>query len=492
MSDGAAARDFVRQVRAGGPGRTVVMVTGNFNVLHPGHIRILKFAKDLGDRLVVGVSPDGTAGATLPAATRLESVRAHKDVDFAFVLAEPIDRVIAELKPEIVVKGREHEFTENPEQAALARHGGKLIFSSGAMFTHTWDEFESSGRAAVRAPEDYLQRRAIGAAALERTLEAAAKVRVLVIGEVIVDEYVDCDALGLSQEDPTIVVTPVARKSFLGGAGIVAAHARGTGAQVHFASVVGDDDHARFAKEKLAAAGVAVHLPVDDSRPTVHKQRFRSSGKTLLRVNSLRQHAISQELRADLLGHVRARLPETDLILFSDFNYGCLPTELVREIGALAQARGVPMAADSQASSQLSDITRFRNMRLITPTEHEARISLKDQSSGLVVLAERLREAAACEHVVITLGADGMLVHTGRDGGVDTDRLPALNSAPRDVAGAGDSFFCLSSLALAAGADIWSAALLGSIAAACQVSRVGNMPLSGAELREELRRAVRA
>ena len=150
-------------------------------------------------------------------------------------------------------------------------------------------------------------------------------------------------------------------------------------------------------------------------------------------------------------------------------------------------ASGIPMVADSQASSQIGDVSRFAGMRLLTPTEREARLAVRDTRSGLVVLAEALRHKAEARHVLLTLGAEGMLIHAPEDGvQIATDRLPALNTAPKDVSGAGDSLLTCTAIALAVGLDIWRGAYLGAVAAACQVGRVGNIPLSSSELISEL------
>ena len=153
----------------------------------------------------------------------------------------------------------------------------------------------------------------------------------------------------------------------------------------------------------------------------------------------------------------------------------------------MAKARGVKLAADSQSSSQFGDICRFKGMDLLTPTEHEARLAMRNRENGLVVLAEKLRQLSDARNVLLKLGEDGLLIQAG--GKVDgwlTDRISALNSAPRDVAGAGDSLLIVSALALVSGADIWEAALLGSLAAAVQVGRVGNTPLNTKEFLREL------
>jgi len=144
---------------------------------------------------------------------------------------------------------------------------------------------------------------------------------------------------------------------------------------------------------------------------------------------------------------------------------------------------GIFVAADSQSSSQVGDISRFSGALLITPTEHEARVALRNQSDGLAVIAHALGTVVGAKHVLLTLGADGTLVNSeAADGQWDTDRLPALNGAPIDVAGAGDSLLTTATLALTVGASIWEAACLGAIAAAVQVGKVGNVPLTRSEL----------
>jgi len=465
----------------------IVFVSGNFNVLHPGHIRLLRFASELGDTLVVGVNPDATPGASTPVDLRLEAVRSNRHVDHAFVVEKDVAEAIGQLRPDIVVKGREHENFDNPERAALDAYGGKLIFSSGEMAhasVSILDDVEIVNQVDI-LPRDYMARHNISGADLKKIGERVSDLKVIVIGDLIIDEYIDCDPLGMSQEDPTIVVTPIDKRKFIGGAGIVAAHARGLGADVSLLTVAGDDAEAVFAEQGLADYGVQTKLIRDDSRPTTLKQRFRASEKTLLRVSHLRQHAISQELSEELLDVLRDKVDGADLILFSDFNYGCLPSRLVGEITNLANARKLAMAADSQASSQLSDITRFQNMNLITPTELEARLALKNRTSGLVVVGEQLLDAAHARHAIITMGADGMVIFD-KTGGFSTDRIAALNPTPRDVAGAGDSLFCATSLALTAGFDIWNASLYGALAASCQVSRVGNTPLSKTDISQIL------
>ncbi len=481
----------IQEIRARSPAdKRIVFVSGNFNIVHPGHLRLLKFAHDCGDFLVVGVNDQHPEKLTIPSEMRLEGVRAISLVDYAFLLRERPEQFIARLEPAIVVKGKEFETLDNPEKAAVNAYGGKLLFGSGEVQFSSLDllhrEYFESNLSTIKKPADFPQRHGFTIAGLRKQLSRWMGIRVAVVGDLIVDEYINCEPLGMSQEDPTIVVTPLDSKRFVGGAGIVASHARGLGAEVSYFAVAGQDEIGRFARQTLDHYGVKSTLIIDDSRPTTLKQRFRAEGKTLLRVSHLRRHDVPAEIASRLLSAVEEEVRNFDLLIFADFNYGCLPQALVDEIIRLGQKNRVAMVADSQASSQVSDVSRFRGMRLMTPTEREARLALRDWNSGLVIVADMLRQKAQVDNVVITLGSEGILVHAQNAEVWETDRLPAFNSVPKDPAGAGDSFLTCAAMALCAGLDIWQSVYLGSLAAACQTARVGNTPLTRADIIAEI------
>jgi len=465
--------------------KRTVFVSGNFNIVHPGHLRVLRFAAECGDYLIVGVHGNKTDGHTLlDEKFRLDGVSSITWVNFAFILRDSSEVFIKELKPSIVVKGREHEDAYNPESEAVKSYGGKLLFSSGdvsfSLVELLQDESKRLISSSIVRQETFMKRHGFNWYDLSHTLKSFERLKIVVIGDTIVDEYINCDPLGMSQEDPTIVVTPVSKTRYIGGAGIVAAHARNMGAMVNFFSVLGNDETVQFARAKLEEYAVNSFILEDESRPTILKQRFRCSGKTLLRVNHLRSHPISKELQKKLQNNLFELLDEINLLIFSDFNYGILPQPLVDTVAKKCREKKIMMVADSQSSSQVGDISRFKHMFFLTPTEREARLAVRDFESGLVVLAEKLRKQAAAENILITLDKEGMLIHEGIPNREEwgTDRLKAMNPVAIDPAGAGDSLLTCSALAAASGADIWQCAYLGSLAAACQVERTGNIPIS--------------
>ena len=474
-----------------------VFVSGKFEVLHPGHLRLFRFAKELGDRLIIGVLSDRlaeqeTKSHIVPEDLRLEGVQSNSGVDEAFIIDKPIEQAITELQPDYVVKGKEYENRINVELEAVKQYGGRLVFSSGEVVFSSLDlirkNFKEADQKVARTPKKYLDRHGFHTKDLVNIIRSFSELKVCVIGDLIIDEYITCNPLGMSQEEPNIVVTPIDSKRYIGGAGIVAAHAAGLGAKVHYFGVSGEDKISLFAQEKLSDYGVETHLIRDESRPTTLKKRYRAQGQTLLRVSHLHHDFLDNNLQKIMLQEIERVISDCSLLVFSDFNYGCLPQILIDEIITRVSRSDLIMTADSQTSSQTGDISRFKNMGLLTPTEREARIALRNQQDGLAVLLEKLRERSQAKNIILKLGSDGVLLYIQDQSNLpQTDRIPALNSLPRDIMGAGDSMLIGTSMALAT-PDInpWAAACLGSIFAAHQVSQVGNIPLNLNDVLHEL------
>lgn len=470
-----------------------VMVTGNFNVLHPGHIRLFKFAKTCAKRLLVGVFSDQMANDTVnnPEEMRLEALSSIKMVDDCFLIKTQLVDFINEHRPDIVVKGKEFENIQNPEQEALKSYGGQLIFSSGEIGSTGELPLRNSPDISQRAKvliDKFIERHKISLSNITNLVNRFSEKKICVVGDTIIDEYIDCFPLGMSQEEPTLVVSPQETTRYLGGAGIVASHASQLGASVRFLSVAGQDEARDFAAAELEKFEVDYSYIIDTTRPTTVKQRFRSQGKSLLRVSTLSQQAISSNLQKMMLCQFEKSASEFDAVVFSDFNYGSLPQPLVEKIIFIAKQNGALVAADSQSSSQFGNVSRFKGSDLITPTEREARLAMQSYDDGLVVLADKLMEHTEAKYILLKLGADGMLAQLADNKSKmpHTDRLDALNEQPVDVSGAGDSVLIISSLALAAGANFWEASLLGSVAAFIQVGRVGNIPINRDEILQVL------
>ena len=189
-------------------------------------------------------------------------------------------------------------------------------------------------------------------------------------------------------------------------------------------------------------------------------------------------------LYLSILSNIRAHIDDCDVLIFSDFGYGLFSDELITAILVQEKRKQIVIAVDSQSSSQIGDISRFKNMTLLTATEREARLAVRDDKSGLVGISEKLRQVTKAKFIPITLASERVFLHRPEAGsGEWTDgQVPAFNQNPVDVSGAGDAFLVSTALALATGADIWASKFIGSISSACQVGRIGNIPLTRDEI----------
>ncbi len=466
--------------------KKIVFVSGKFNIIHPGHLRLLNFARSCGDYLIIGLLDDSYPEVVIDQKSRKEALHGLEAVDEVVVIdVQELGLCLEILQPYAVVKGAEYTTVDNFEREILKGFGGRLIFSSAEARFSSKDlirkELLASQNSSLKTDSLFLAKHGSSLEQLKKYIRAFINCKVLVIGELIIDEYIYCEPLGMSQEDPTIVVSPFDNKMFVGGAGIVAAHLVGLGANATFISVVGKDETSKTASEMISNYGVKPIFIHDSSRPTVLKQRFRAGSKTLLRVSNLRSHDVAEEQANEIYHQFLVAIEKTDLVVFSDFNYGCLPQSLVDRLVSACKKKGIPFVADSQASSQIGDVSRFVEADILSATEREVRLSVNDFKSGLQNVSLKLLEKAKAKNLLVKLGAEGMVILAKKQF-VETNSLMAFNSNPVDVAGAGDALLAASSLCKLVGGSIWESAYVGSVAAALQVSRMGNIPLSHEDL----------
>lgn len=460
----------------------VVFVSGKFRVIHAGHMRFFRSAAELGQKLVVALDTKELSLEEIKWRVRmLESI---EYVDEVVRFDGDIRDILRAIRPDVVVKGQEFRNVENLETAILSEFGGKLVFTSGANFYSETDLISGSYSQFVenliQLPQDFMVRNEISTDRLVYLVQKFSKLKVCVVGDLIIDEYINCHPLGMSEEEPTVVVTPIDRKMFFGGAGIVAAHCQSLGSQTTLMTVTGKDNTSKWAQEKASEYGINSVMIVDSGRPTTLKQRFRSGSQTLLKISHLNQDFLDAEREEELIEKFLDLARELDVVIFSDFSYGVLSPYAVKKMLKIAHQQRIFVSADSQTSSQIGNLGKFNTIDLVSATEREARIELRDNTSGLVSIAESLRTELNARNLLLKMGADGVLISGLNSSGkaLATDQIVALNKNPIDTSGAGDSMLAGATLALACGSSIYEAALLGSILAGIQIGRLGNVPIS--------------
>ena len=486
-------------------GRTIVQCHGCFDIVHPGHIRYLEFARQQGDVLVVSLTGDldvgkGDQRPYIPQELRAENLAALIFVDYVYLNAAPTaEGILAHIRPDVYVKGREYERSADPgflaEKAVVEGYGGRIIFSSGEIIfssTELIGRMPAGGEAQSHRLKPLCTRYDITASAVEETLERFRDLHVVVVGDVVLDRYVLCDAIGVASEGPMLSLAHRDERSYVGGAAIVARHIAALGGHAFLLSSASRDPNAKVVAEVLDTEGVECHLI--DSRPAmVEKTRFLAEDCKLFKVDRAQRIPLDSlaERRAALILEQQSKI--ADAVIFCDFGYGMITESLLgRTLPALRQNVRT-LTAD--VSGGRANLLNFRHVDLLCPTEREARATLNDYDSGLSAVAWQVLQRTQARHIVVTLEKRGLLVFERRSQQRETpdwsarlksEQLPAFADHAVDHLGCGDALLATATLSLATGASLMQAAYIGNAAAAIEVGLLGNHPVDVARLRDWL------
>ncbi len=490
-----------RQAKAAG--RAVVHCHGCFDIVHPGHIQHLQFAKSLGDLLVVSVSSDtnvnkGINRPLIPDDLRAASVAALECVDCVYVNPDPTAvELLDALQPDIYVKGREYEQNRDPrfqaERETVARHGGRVVFSSGEVV------YSSTALIAALAKVDPFNdekvarlrdRHGLSAAYLEGLLCRSTGTRVVVVGDYLLDRYQFCDASGVAGESPMLSLRQLESRDYDGGAGVIALHLAAMGAAPTLVSGFADDDLSRSAAVRLKAGGVDVQSP-RTRKGIVVKNRFLVDQTKVLKVDEGSASPSDSRQEELLASRILAAADGAAAVVFADFGYGLITAGLLDRILPTLRQRVPILTAD--VSGKQSNLLRFRSVDLLCPTEREAREALHDFSDGLGAVVWNLLNATDARRAIVTMGKQGLVTFDRDDSGpgarLKSEYLPSFCAVAIDPLGCGDALLAAATLALAAGGSTQAAAFLGSVAAAIEAQQLGNIPVSASEILEQLYRA---
>ncbi len=323
---------------------------------------------------------------------------------------------------------------------------------------------------------------------LERLVEGFARVRLLVVGDVMLDEYLWGDVERVSPEAPVPVVHVTRESTALGGAGNVVRNAAAMGATCLFCGVVGDDRAGDRVIDLLKDLGVDVQgvVRVED-RPTTRKTRVEARSQQMLRFDRETDEPIGRAASRRLLRAVEAALPGSDGLVLEDYGKGLLHKTVLRGLMKRAADAGLPVTVDPK-----EHVASFRGADLVKPNQREVeqltgiRIRSRDDLGRAVA---KLRRSLGGSHVIVTRGADGMTVFEGELSPVD---VPIAHSEVYDVQGAGDTSIAALTLARLAGGSLLEAAVIANAAAGVVVGKVGTATATPDEIRGLLPAAAEA
>lgn len=476
--------EAARQSRA--QGKRVVLCHGTFDLMHTGHIRYLQRSRNEGDVLFVTVTADafvnkGPGRPVFNHNLRAESLAALECVDLvainhALTAVEPIHKI----QPRVYAKGSEYrshgdDVTGNIvlEINAVEEYGGEVVytdeitFSSSSLLNEHFGVFPPDTRLFL---EQFRAKHSAGE--LHRLVDSLAGLKVLVVGDAIIDQYHYVTPMGQTGKGNALAVRYDSDEQFAGGSIAVANHIAAFAGEVTLVAGIGDiDSHEGFIREKLRP-NVTPRFSRFQNAPTVTKRRFVDHDLAkLFEVYLFREDPLLEQDGAAVYAWLAEHVGQYDAVVVADFGNGFIDKEMVRILCDQARFLAVNTQINS-GNRGFHAINRYPRVDFASLNEPELRLAAHDRHDPLEEVAPSVADKIQTKHLAITRGTHGAVMLDAQAGVFH--KVPALSTRVIDRIGAGDAFLSMAAVSLARGFDAEVALFLGSVAAAIDVQIVCN------------------
>jgi rfaE bifunctional protein nucleotidyltransferase chain/domain len=467
-------------------GKRVVLCHGTFDLMHTGHIRHLQRARQEGDVLFVTLTGDkfvnkGPGRPVFGEDLRAETLAALACVDFAainqdFTALLPIEQI----KPDVYVKGSDYQSHKDDvtgnilrEIRATEAHGGRVFytneitFSSSSLLNEHFAVFSPETKAFLdRFGESNTDKSVFG------SLDSLRKLRVMVIGDAIVDQYHYVSPLGQTGKGNILAVRYESEEQFAGGSLAVANHLASFADEVVLVTGLGrQESHEAFIRSKLKS-NVQPNFFYFENAPTVVKRRFVDADlakffEVYFYREDLQEPALDQAVTAML----ERELSKFDLVVVPDFGNGFISTAMIQALSKHARFLAVNTQVNS-GNRGFHVINRYPKVNFVSLNEPELRLAAHNRHDPVEAVAQEVAARVGADYLAVTRGVKGVLLLDRKKGVFHS--VPALSTKVVDRIGAGDAFLALASLCLGGELASGLAAFVGSAAAAIDVQIVCN------------------
>lgn len=469
-----------------GRGKRVVLCHGTFDLLHAGHIRYLQRAKMEGDVLLVTVTADefvnkGPGRPVFNDQIRTENIAALECVDLVAVNynVSAVD-ALHKIKPNLYVKGSEYRSHDNDvtgnivlEQEAVLEHGGEVFFTDEITFSSTsllneyfWVFPPETKKFLLDFREKWSEKE------IHHLLESLSDLKVLVVGDAIIDQYHYVNSLGQTGKGNVLAVQYNSEEQFAGGSIAVANHIAMFSKSVSLVAGLGDtDSHEDFILEKLQK-NITPFFPRFVNSPTVTKRRFVDSDMAkLFEVYFYRDKPRLEKDGRDVCSWLKENAAQYDVVVAADFGNGFITNEMIEILCEESRFLAINTQVNS-GNRGYHVINRYSRADFISLNEPELRLAAHNRHDPLEEISRNVAGNLKARHLAVTRGVNGVMMYDVTSGMFH--KVPALSSRVVDRIGAGDAFLSLSAMSLGKGMDAQISAFLGTVAAAIDVQIVCN------------------
>ena len=467
-------------------GKKIVQCHGVFDLLHIGHIRHFKEAKKFGDLLVVTTTQDefvnkGPGRPVFNQDLRAEAIAALDCVDYVAINESPLAvESIRVIRPDYYVKGSDYREAADDrtggivlEEEAVKSVGGQLVFTDDITFS-------SSNLINRHLPIfsnetsnfllDFGRRHS--ADQIIDYVEGARALKVLVIGETIIDEYVYCETLGKSGKEPVLAARHVNGEKFAGGIIAVANYVSALSDNVGLVTFLGKaNPQEEFISKNMDPKIQTSFLYMDDDAPTIVKRRYveHYPPQKLFEVYEISERDCNRAEAQALNSKLLQELPQYDVVIVTDYGHGMLLPEAIELL--CSQARFLAVNTQVNAGNRgFNTLSKYGRADFICVSESEIRLEMRDRRTDLKEIVRIMSERLSCDRMLITRGEQGCLCYSKQEGFCE---VPAFALQVIDRVGAGDTLFALASLCVAQNAPMEVVGFVGNAGGAQAVASLG-------------------
>ena len=465
-------------------GKKIIHCHGVFDLLHIGHIKHFSEAKKLGDILVVSITPDqyvnkGPGRPAFSTSLRLQALEALESIDYVVANEWPsAEEIIKIIKPDFYCKGPDYKDHSDDitgkiadEEDAVNFVGGKIYytdditFSSSSLLNKYGDLYSQEQEAFIReiAKKNSYE-------SIESKVSDLKKLKVLVIGETIIDQYVFCEALGKSGKEPVLVLRDMETQEYLGGSLAIARHLSDFCDNVSVLSFLGEDNEYKDFIEHNIEENINLNFLNKSKSPTIVKRRFVDyiDRKKILGVYSINDDNLSETEESNFIKSIEKLSKGHDLIIVSDYGHGIITPKIANYISE--SKKFISLNAQVNAANiGTHTIRKYYDIDCLIINATELQHEMRQRAGDIKKLAIELKEAINANYISVTKGRDGAFLLNKLP-----VNCPGFANEVVDKIGAGDALLALLSVCLYSKIEDDLSLLIASIAAAQSVESIGN------------------
>ena len=466
--------------------KKIVLCHGVFDLLHLGHINHFKEAKSKGDVLIVSLTSDkyvnkGPGRPAFNEKSRLEAISSLSVVDYVLLNdAKTSIPIIKELKPDFYCKGPDYKINKNDitkeiknEINELKKIKGKIVYTSGETFSSS--NIINNYNFSTTSTHNTLKRirKKFSFAKIRSKINNMKNMKILVIGETIIDDYVFCDTLGKSGKEPVLALKNKKTETYLGGAAAIAGHLSTFSNQIKLLTMIGDENNRLKTIKSLLPSNIKLEYIIKKDSPTIFKRRFLDdvSKNKLLGVYDINDEPLNKKNEKEFQQKLKKNIPKFDLVIVTDYGHGFVSSKAADIICKLSNFFSLN-AQINAANIGYHTMQKYKNINCLVINENEIRQELRNKNTDLNILMRHLSKKQNINDLIVTRGDQGSVLFNKKNNILE--KCDAFAQKAIDKIGAGDAMLSLISTCLKLKFSKDISLFIGSLAAAFSVETMGN------------------